>query len=135
MLERGIDIHECFGPSEMRTLDWRRVWRIKEKLPRGSHYKTAVAMNLEIAEQLADLPESTEPPSPLEYSLDTYLLLTIADCLQGVQAAVIAAAGADPPPIKPMTRPQTALDIVREKRWEKSMVELVNLFAAPENRL
>ncbi|MBM4469938.1 hypothetical protein GS982_20335 [Rhodococcus hoagii] len=113
----------------MRTLDWRRVWRWKDKLPRGSHYKTAVLMNRRLAEQMLELPESTEPPTPLEYTLDTYLLMTIVDCLQGVQAAVIAGAGADPPEVKPMERPVTAADLVKDERWRGRMNDLVNLFA------
>jgi hypothetical protein len=115
----------------LRTLDWRRVWRIKDRLPRESHYKAAVAMDRDIAEQIADLPESEEPPTPQGYSLDTYLLLTITDCLQAVQAAVIAAAGADPPPVTPMQRPVTALDMVQDERWRTSMQNLIDLFQAP----
>jgi hypothetical protein len=115
--------------------DWRQLWRLKDKLPRGSHYKTAVAMDRDIALQVAKLPESKEPPSPLEYSLDTYLLLTIADCLQGVQAAVIAAAGADPPTVTPMQRPVTALDLVKDEIWKQEMTDLVNMFVHPDKRI
>lgn len=113
----------------MRTLDWRRVWRFKDKLPRGSHYKTAMLMSRAIAEQMVDLPESTEPPTPLEYTLDTYLMLTLIDCVRGVQSAVIAGAGAEPPQQQPIERPVTALDLLNDERWRKSMSDLVDLFA------
>ncbi|WP_155293505.1 hypothetical protein [Rhodococcoides fascians] len=90
-------------------------------------------MSREIAEMIADLPESNEPPTPLGYTLDTYLLLTIVDSLQSVQAAVIAAAGADPPQLTPMKRPQTALDIVKDERWRGRMQNLIDLFSAHGN--
>lgn len=136
MLERGIDIRDCFGPNELRTRDWRTIWRFKDRLPRGSQYKTALAMDTELAEQLlaledSDDPHTSEDPTPDGYTLDTYLLLSIIDGLQGVQAAVIAAAGADPPQIRPMPRPVTALDAVREERRMRAMQSLIDEFTAP----
>jgi hypothetical protein len=113
---------------------WSELFRLKDKLPRGSHYKTAIALDMDIAEQLADLPESDEPPSPLEYTTDTYLLLSIIDALQSLQAAVIAAAGAKPPSFTPMRRPRTALDAVKEKRYTKKMNSLIDKFLHPSKR-
>ncbi len=73
-------------------------------------------MDRTLAEQAAEIPEpeAAEPPTPLGYSLDTHLLLTIIDCLQGVQAAVIASTGTAPPALRPMPRPMTMLERVRE---------------------
>ncbi|MEC3955816.1 hypothetical protein VMT65_22475 [Nocardia sp. CDC153] len=91
-------------------------------------------MDRELAEYWLDIEESTEepeveePPTPEGYTLDTYLLLSIIDGLQGVQAAVIAAAGADPPQVKPMPRPQTALDVVREERRLATMNSIIDIF-------
>ncbi|MBF6332373.1 hypothetical protein [Nocardia transvalensis] len=134
LLERlGLDIRDCFGGG----LDWRTVWRLKDRLPRESHYKTAVAMDEQLAETAAAQPEPDaddyEPPTPLGYTLEAYLLLTIIDCLQGVQAAVIASTGTKPPALQPMPRPQTALDRVREQRWRDRMQALVDLFAPHEH--
>ncbi|MFR9750490.1 hypothetical protein ACL02S_05580 [Nocardia sp. 004] len=92
-------------------------------------------MDLQLAEELLALetddefPEA-EDPTPDGYTLDTYLLLTVIDGLQGVQAAVIAAAGADPPQVKPMPRPVTALDKVREERRLRSLQDLIGVFSA-----
>ncbi|MGW5267263.1 hypothetical protein ACWEQ4_01300 [Rhodococcus sp. NPDC003994] len=113
---------------------WSELYRLKDMLPRGSHYKTAIALDDEIAEQMADLPESNEPPSPLGYTTDTYLLLTIIDSLQSVQAAIIAAAGGKPPHFSPMKRPWTALDGVRERRYVKKMNSLIDRFIHPSKR-
>jgi hypothetical protein len=92
-------------------------------------------MDTELAEQLLaleeDEPQAAEDPTPDGYTLDTYLLLSIIDGLQGVQAAVIAAAGADPPQIRPMPRPVTALDLVREGRRMRAMQSLIDEFTAP----
>ncbi|WP_459954886.1 hypothetical protein [Nocardia sp. IFM 10818] len=93
-----------------------------------------MAMDMELAEQLLalegdDVPAEADAPTPDGYTLDTYLLLTIIDGLQGVQAAVIAAAGADPPQARPMPRPVTALDLVREGQRMKSMQKLIDTFS------
>ncbi|MFI9506974.1 hypothetical protein [Nocardia sp. NPDC052566] len=139
LLERGIDIRDCFGPNDLRTRDWRTIWRFKDRLPRGSQYKTALAMDRAIAEEIIALElngdgegeTSAEEPTPDGYTLDTYLLLGIIDAVQGVQAAVIAAAGADPPAIRPMPRPITALDTVREEARLRSMQSLIDEFIVP----
>lgn len=83
-------------------------------------------------EESEEEPEAEEPPTPEGYTLDTYLLLSIIDGLQGVQAAVIAAAGADPPAVKPMPRPQTAMDIIREERRLAVMNSIVDIFKPPD---
>ncbi|MEU4648167.1 hypothetical protein [Nocardia fluminea] len=93
-----------------------------------------MALDRELAEYWLDVeesdpdPDAEEPPTPEGYTLDTYLLLSIIDGLQGVQAAVIAAAGADPPQVKPMPRPQTAMDVVREERRLSTMNSIVDIF-------
>lgn len=142
MLERGIDIRDCFGPDTIRTRDWRTVWSLKDRLPHGSQYRSALAMDQELAEQMLaiekaeselDLYEentATTGPTPEGYTIDSYLLLSIIDALQGVQAAVIAAAGGDPPRLTPMPRPVTAVDIVRDAQRDESMQNLIDTFTA-----
>ncbi|MFD4357893.1 hypothetical protein ACFWPX_35495 [Nocardia sp. NPDC058518] len=62
------------------------------------------------------------------FTVDTYLLMTIVDNLQAVQAAVIAAAGVDPPPVVPLTRPTTALEELREERRRRGLELLIAQF-------
>ncbi|MEU2033579.1 hypothetical protein [Nocardia amamiensis] len=143
MLERGIDVRDCFGPNHVRTRDWRTVWAFKDRLPHGSQYRSALAMDRELAEQMSaaededlDLYEADEEPAgptPEGYTIDSYLLLSIIDALQGVQVAVIAAAGGDPPQIKPMPRPVSALELVRDERRDRAMQRLIDEFTAPVN--
>ncbi|PXX65398.1 hypothetical protein DFR70_104462 [Nocardia tenerifensis] len=103
-------------------------------------------MDRELAEQILAVEEATpldvdsyevptEPsgPTPEGYTIDSYLLLSIIDALQGVQAAVIAAAGADPPQIRPMPRPTSALEIVRDERRDRSMQSLIDQFSSTEH--
>ncbi|WP_155291655.1 hypothetical protein [Rhodococcoides fascians] len=108
---------------------------MKDKLPRGSHYKTALQLDRDIAEEIAKLPESNEPPTPLEYNLEAYLLLAVIDQLRSLQGAVIASAGADPPSFEPMTRPWTALDSVKDEQHRARIQNLFDKFTAPENVL
>ncbi|MFC9994575.1 hypothetical protein [Nocardia sp. NPDC127526] len=99
-------------------------------------------MDRELAEQMVaaeqaeaqlesyEEPETSSGPTPEGYTIDTYLLLSIIDALQGVQAAVIAAAGGDPPRITPMPRPVTAADQVRDEYRDRSMQKLIDQFTA-----
>ncbi|WP_405164721.1 hypothetical protein OG203_06280 [Nocardia sp. NBC_01499] len=112
----------------------------KDRLPTGSHYRSALLMDRELAEEHLeaeetlgedDVEEAPSGPRPEGYTLDTYLLMAIIDALQGVQATIIAAAGADPPAVRPLPRPMSALEIVREDRREASMQTLIDLFTAP----
>ncbi|MFJ4652701.1 hypothetical protein ACIP5Y_15680 [Nocardia sp. NPDC088792] len=113
----------------------------KDRLPTGSHFRSAVMMDREIAEQHIAVEEAlgdndvdeTEPsgPRPEGYTLDTYLLMAIIDALQGVQATIIAAAGADPPAVRSMPRPMSAVETIREERRTTSMQALIDLFTAP----
>lgn len=112
----------------------------KDRLPTGSHYRSAVLMDYELAEQrlneeeqLGDDHDEDTPsgPRPEGYTLDTYMLMAIIDALNGVQATIIAAAGSDPPTVRPLPRPISAVEIVREERRANSMLALIDLFTAP----
>ncbi len=100
-------------------------------------------MDRELAEQILaaeqvevdlDLYEETDEltgPTPEGYTIDSYLLLSIIDALQGVQVAVIAAAGGDPPAITPMPRPVSAVDLARDQRRDESLQNLIDQFTTP----
>ncbi|WP_446223508.1 hypothetical protein ACTWPB_28295 [Nocardia sp. IBHARD005] len=142
MLERGIDIRDCFGPTTIRNRDWRTIWAFKDRLPHGSQYRSALAMDQELAEQMLAAEQAEDKldlyeekaestgPTPEGYTIDSYLLLSIIDALQGVQAAVIATAGGDPPRVSPMPRPVTAVDLVRDAQRDESMQNLIDEFTA-----
>jgi len=91
-------------------------------------------MDLELAERIlehGDEELEEVAATPEGYSIDTYLLLSVIDAIQGVQAAVIAAAGVDPPSMRPMPRPATALDEAREQRRMASLQRLIDEFTTP----
>ncbi|WP_330185004.1 hypothetical protein OHB26_16315 [Nocardia sp. NBC_01503] len=112
----------------------------KDRLPTGSHYRSAVLMDYELAEERLDAEEQLgedheedvpSGPRPEGYTLDTYMLMAIIDALNGVQATIIAAAGSDPPTVRPLPRPLSAVEIVREERRAGSMQALIDMFTAP----
>ncbi|WP_405160062.1 hypothetical protein OG203_26930 [Nocardia sp. NBC_01499] len=94
---------------------------------------TIAGQILALEEHDGENASSPTGPTPEGYTLHTYLLLSIIDGLQGVQAAVIAAAGATPPTVKPMPRPVTALDLIRDERRLQSMQKLIDEFTAPQD--
>ncbi|PSR58053.1 MULTISPECIES: hypothetical protein [Nocardia] len=95
-------------------------------------------MDRDLAEQMLAAEEAAgdntadEPvrPTPEGYTIDTYLLLSVIDALQGVQAAVIASAGGEPPRITPMPRPMSALDIIRDEARDRSIQKLIDQFTS-----
>ncbi|WP_306358701.1 MULTISPECIES: hypothetical protein [unclassified Nocardia] len=96
-------------------------------------------MDRELAERAAaDEPADgdryePEPPTPVGYTLTNYLLLTLIDSVRSVSASVIAAAGVKPPEMRPMPRPQTALDRVREEQRVARLAALIDIFAPHEH--
>jgi hypothetical protein len=112
----------------------------KDRLPAGSQFRGALLMDRELAEERLDvedalgdddLDEAPTGPRPEGYTLDTYMLMAIIDALHGVQATIIAAAGADPPTVRPLPRPMSAVEILREERRSVSMQTLIDLFTGP----
>ncbi len=106
-------------------------------MPHGSQYRSALATDRELAEQLlaaedesSDSADDSAGPRPEGYTIDSYLLLSVIDALQGVQAAVIAAAGGEPPRIQPMPRPVSALESVRDEQRDRSMRQLIDQFTS-----
>lgn len=96
-------------------------------------------MDVDLAERLLAREENEDRDpdreqveiTPEGYTVDTYLLLSVIDAMQGVQAAVIAAAGVDPPRVHPMPRPMTALDAVRERQRRGRINRLIDEFTSP----
>ncbi|WP_068002217.1 hypothetical protein [Nocardia pseudobrasiliensis] len=74
--------------------------------------------------------DDSSGPRPEGYTIDSYLLLSVIDALQGVQAAIIAAAGGEPPRIQPMPRPVSALESVRDEQRDRSMRRLIDQFTS-----
>lgn len=112
------------------------MWAFKDRLPRGSQFKAALLMDPDLAQRMFET-EQEDPeasltpvdPTPEEYTLQAHLLLAIADKLSGLQSAVIAAAGVEPPRPDPMPRPVTALDDLREEKRLAGISQLIADFS------
>lgn len=92
--------------------DWQTLMDLVHELPRGSHYRAALADDDELAEAILDLGEP-EPPAhpPLEgWTNELEALTGIQDLLKA-----IAMRGSEKTP-KPLPRPQTGMDRVKRHR-------------------
>lgn len=100
-------------------------------LPTASRLTRAMMDDPEVAEQILDAEDpSAEWSPPLsEFGLAESYLAAISEKIDGLTAAVIAAAGGKPEKPAPAPRPRTALDVARERRSQQAQREVIALFA------
>ncbi len=89
-----------------------------DHLPRASAYMQAMVEDEELAEQIADEPDSKTLPTRQmrDWTPVVELLSVIADRIAENTQVVAATAGAKPHRIEPMPRPGSALERVREHK-------------------
>ncbi|MFI8976919.1 hypothetical protein ACIGO9_28835 [Nocardia asteroides] len=116
------------------VLPWSKLARFLKSLPPGSRYEAAMAMDFDVAEyQFAatqsaksDGAKSPDPrTSSAGHDLQVQTLMTIADLIQQLQVTLIAVnlpEGKQPPKLRLLPRPVSALDVVRA-RHAKSEVD------------
>lgn len=91
-----------------------------DHLPSDSYFAEALSQDEELAEQLADRPESDRKERVSEWSPLRAELVAIVERLESLQATIIATSGGKPSRPKPRPRPETALDRVRrQQRYAK----------------
>lgn len=107
---------------------WVGLLELIDQLPSASRVNEAVLNDREFAEAVVARESGDRPewaPKVSEFDLHATLLRDVIQALQGVQAAVIAAAGGKPPKIKPYPAPRTALEEVRQdvlQAWADSLI-------------
>lgn len=98
-------------------------------LPRTSAYHQALAQDEELAEKLANDPDSKPGPPPLtEFGPDVQVLAELRDLVASLIAVTIKAHGGKPSKVKPYPRPDTAIQRARRRarfRQHQSVVARV----------
>jgi hypothetical protein len=110
----GVDL--C---DEWRSRRWRRLLNLIDHLPRHSFLHEAMSEDEALAEAMLSHPEPTEKPPARrwsEFTPDVELLSGAVDRIAEVVNAIAAANGAKPRKVKPMPRPVTAFEKVRERQ-------------------
>lgn len=127
------DLHDQLG---LDLLDWFRgvrpwskLYRLIDRLPRDSRYKAALAMDPEYARvaarRMADAGVAEEPAmTPLGWSREVELLTSLLEAILHVRSAVVGGYAKNPPKVKPLPRPRTAL---QEAMWELERDELLDI--------
>lgn len=115
-----------------RERRWAGLLELIDELPAASRFNEAVLNDREFAKEVVaqesenreDAPEWA--PKISEFDLHATLLRDVIQALQGVQAAVIAAAGGKPPKIIPYPAPKTALEEVRQEALQEWADDLIS---------
>ncbi len=117
-------------------IDWfrgRRPWaqldRIITGLPAHSRYGAALIDNPDVITELLEQ-EDQDPAGDMSlvgFDPVRSLLTALIDAVNNNTAAVIAAAGADPPDIPPAPRPVTELDRARARQRHTTRQSLADL--------
>lgn len=119
---------------------WKALLELIDQLPGPSRFNEAVLNDREFAEAVAanesknDDGKSEWAPRVSEFDLHALLLRDVIQSLQGVQAAVIAAAGGKPPKFPPYPAPKTALDDARERLLHEWADGLISKLTPHANR-
>lgn len=121
LAERGLDLHDWVRDPARHP--WAKLLRLADRLPPGSHYAAARALDVDLATEIAlarrekRLPPPSKAPALEGWTAEVSLLQQVVDVLRGVEHAVWGASpkfkgkGGTPP--KPGLRPRTAADTVR----------------------
>lgn len=93
-------------------------------MPRDSAYAEAQSLDEDLAKAMLAQPDpdpkTTSSFRMREHSPELEMLMRIFDRLGEVIQATVASQGGRPPKIKPLPRPLTALEVLRNKqRWTK----------------
>jgi len=114
-----------------RTRRWRQLLDILEYLPRTSAYAQALATDEELAEQVAEMPETDDRPaawtrSHRDYTPEVEMLTAVYDRLGELIRVTAAMRGArgKPPPLGP--RPVHAFEKYRKQKLRRNHDQLVS---------
>lgn len=125
LFERGFDLAVLW-----RRRRFRFLLNIIRHLPRNSHYADAVANDEDLVlaqwDQIAQQNgKQATGPRVSEHGYVEELLADICDRLGGVISALQSVNGIKPKPIKPLSRPRTAVDRIKARKARESRLALV----------
>lgn len=131
----GLDLHDWV--RHHAVMPWAKLLRLTARLPPGSHYSAARAVDEDLARRIAELeangtiPKPSKRPSLIGWTAEREQLTGIADALRYISHGIYAASpkfkgtgGAAP---KPSLRPRTAFDVVHA---EQRLVEHDDIMSA-----
>ncbi|MEY8577209.1 hypothetical protein AALI21_02735 [Corynebacteriaceae bacterium 6-324] len=113
----GLDLDEWFRGQR----DWRTLQELIDELPRGSHYRAAIADDDEIAELVFELNPKQQTTPPLEgWTSEIEALTAINNTL-----LQLLYRGSDArPPLFPA--PETALDRIKKRRSDATNSQILS---------
>lgn len=116
----GLDLLDYFRGDR----PWGQLVRIVAGLPDCGKFKSAMAMDEDLAAVLADMPDPEGEPPPLSphgYGLLERLVLRQNDLIKQLIHVTIGAAGGKPGAFQPEPRPSTAIERARAAKDTTAM--------------
>lgn len=116
-----------------RQRRWVYLLDLIDNLPQASRLSRAMMNDPEVAEQILAMAEAegeNEWNPPLsEYDLKAQYLAQIVDGLSSLQSTLVAVNGGKPERPRPIPRPKTQIDVIRERRSQERQNDIIALFA------
>lgn len=108
-----------------------------DNLPRASGYVEAVSLDEDLAAEAVKHPpaKKSSPIRMRDWSPELEMLALMIDRMGEVIQAVIAAQGGKPPRIKPMPRPHTAIDELRDPRRQHQRIMSKVMITQPDGSM
>ncbi|BAH52294.1 hypothetical protein [Rhodococcus opacus] len=115
----GYDLNQWFRDER----DWRELFELKDQFPPGSAYKSALMEDDEIAEYLANQPESppANPDDPIPFRWFDPTAQRLTDMIDLLVKVVYASAGNDPNAAPTAPRPVPKHVLIRRERKRKRL--------------
>lgn len=123
--------------TEYRNRRWVALLDYIDQLPRANRLNEAMLNDPEVAAELAERPDPTEPWSPdvRDYNLTAIMMREMISELKVIQQTLVASGGAKPKPFTPFPAPVTELDRVKKRKEREFAVGIAELVGFTESDL
>lgn len=127
--ELDIDLYEYVRGDR----PWAQMYRFLARLPRHGHFYASVLADEESMEQVLSQEDNAESKSAIPlagWTTDHDLLTTVIDVLNSLHATLVQVNSekGQRPDVKPMPRPETAIERVEAKQAIDEHLERVRKF-------
>lgn len=128
--EYGLDLLDFFRGRH----SWRKLSNMIRQLPSWSLTTEAMADDDDLADMMADQPQSSSAPRVSEYTPEVARLDLLLDRVTELIGVSIQLAGGKAPRMRPAKRPETAFTRALKRRTEQRIGSLIAEVEAAQHR-
>lgn len=119
--EYGLDLLDFFRGRH----SWRKLSNLIRQLPSWSLTTEAMANDDDLADMMADQPQTVAGPRVSEYTPEVARLDLLLDRVSELIGVSIQVAGGKAPRLRPAKRPETAFSRAQKRRTNQRMGSLI----------